>query len=42
MILFGGLSAGQAPCGARHFPPDTPQVFYWVYISEFIEFYIAV
>jgi hypothetical protein len=25
---LGGLSAGQAPCGARHFPPDTPSSNY--------------
>ena len=30
---LGGLSAGQAPCGARHFPPDTPQVINRAYIS---------
>jgi hypothetical protein len=29
------LAAGQAPCGARHFPPDTPQVINRAYTSAF-------
>jgi len=34
--LLGDPSAWQAPCGARHFPADTPQALYWAYISAYV------